>query len=101
MGIAGTTRFVTSRGGYRYARITLNGDLPTRARSAILAHELQHACEIAASDANDLASLKRLFEREGHRAGGYYETRLAVETERNVLRELRMSVRQPELIGKR
>src|SRR5688500_17062354 len=36
-GIGGTTRFVTSRGGYRYLRITLSSALPLRQRSAILA----------------------------------------------------------------
>src|SRR5215210_1675754 len=43
-GIGGTTRFVTSRGGYRYVRITIGAELTGRVRSAILGHELQHAC---------------------------------------------------------
>lgn len=53
-GIGGTTRFVTSRGGYRYVRITISADLSGRTRSAILGHELQHACEVAHSSAADL-----------------------------------------------
>ena len=88
MGVGGTTQFVTSRGGYRYVRITLAVELTTSGRAAILAHELQHACEVATSDANDLESVKDLFEKEGHRAGDYYETRAALTTERLVKDEL-------------
>ena len=53
-GIGGTTQFVTSRGGYRYLRITLAADLGLRVRSAILGHELQHACEVARPTADDV-----------------------------------------------
>jgi hypothetical protein len=88
-GIGGMTRFVTSRGGYRYLRITLGSGLPPWQRSAILAHELQHAWEVARSPAADLEALKRLFEDEGHREGVYYETRAAVEVERRVRMELK------------
>lgn len=87
-GLGGATRFVTSRGGYRYLRITLASVLPLRQRSAILAHELQHAWEIARSTAADVAELRRLFEHEGHRDGGYYETRAAIAVERSVWLEL-------------
>jgi hypothetical protein len=90
-GIGGTTRFVTSRGGYRYLRITLAAGLPLKHRSAILAHELQHAWEVARSAATEVEEIKRLFENEGHRAseyGEYYETRAAIEIERNVRMEL-------------
>lgn len=87
-GIGGTTQFVTSRGGYRYLRITIGADLASRLRSAILGHELQHACEIADSSADDAASMRELFEQEGHRAGPYFETRAAIQTERKVRFEL-------------
>ena len=87
-GIGGMTRFVTSRGGYRYLRISLAAGLPLGQRSAILAHELQHAWEVARSPATNVAEMKRLFENEGHRAGEYYETRAAIEIERNVRMEL-------------
>jgi len=87
-GIGGMTRFVTSRGGYRYLRITLAAGLPLRQRSAILAHELQHAWEVARSPATNVEEMKRLFENEGHRAGDYYETRAAVEVEKSVRIEL-------------
>ncbi len=56
MGIGGTTRFVTSRGGYRYVRITITTALSRTGRTTILGHELKHACEIAASEADDIES---------------------------------------------
>lgn len=90
-GIGGTTQFVTSRGGYRYLRITLDSDLGLRVRSAILGHELTHACEVAESSADDARSMRELFENEGHRAGPYFETLGAIRTERRVYNELRFS----------
>jgi hypothetical protein len=83
-GIGGTTRFVTSRGGYRYVRITIAVDLSQSGRTTILGHELQHACEVAASAADDAESVKQLFARNGQRVGEYYETRAAMHTERLV-----------------
>lgn len=88
-GIAGLTRFVTSRGGYRYVRITLSSGLAGKARTAILGHELQHACEVAASSADDADSIRQLFESEGHRQGRYFETRAALAAEKSARRELR------------
>ncbi len=87
-GIGGTTRFVTSRGGYRYLRITLAADMSLRLRSGILGHELKHACEVADSSATDVESMRELFENEGHRAGQYFETSAAMAIERDVLLEL-------------
>lgn len=88
LGIGGTTRFVTSRGGYRYLRVTIGTDLPLRLRSAILGHELKHACEIADSTADDAAGMRELFENEGHRAGQFFETSAAIEIENSVRVEL-------------
>jgi hypothetical protein len=87
-GIGGTTRFVTSRGGYRYLRITLGSDLTRGGRSAILGHELKHACEVADSSATDVNTMRELFEKEGHRDGQYFETVAAIQTEREVRMEL-------------
>lgn len=87
-GIGGTTRFVSGRGGYRYLRITIDADLPPLTRSVILAHELRHACEIAQSEADTHASVRELFERAGHRAGAYFETQAARDTERGVRVEM-------------
>lgn len=92
-GLGGMTRFVTSRGGYRYLRITIHAALKGRARNAILGHELRHACEVAESSADDVASLRRLFEHTGHRYGNYYETRAAMEVERTIRTELSAGAR--------
>lgn len=85
----GMTRFVVSRAGYRYLRITISANLAPRARTAILAHELQHAVEVAQSDADCEESLRRLFDHAGHRSGEYFETQAAIEVEREVRMELR------------
>ena len=87
-GISGMTRFVTSRGGYRYLRITLSSTLPGDARTAILGHELRHACEVAASSAGDAGTIRHLFESEGYRQGAYFDTRAALITEKNIRKEL-------------
>jgi hypothetical protein len=91
MGIGGTTSFVTSRGGYRYVRITIAAALTKSDRTTILGHELQHACEVATSEADDAESVKQLFEKEGHRAGDYFETMAAINTERQIRNELSAS----------
>ncbi len=91
-GVSGTMRFVTSRGGYRYVRITLAADGRREARAAILGHELQHACEIAASDAYDTDAVRRLYQAAGHqptREEDVFETRAALMVERQVKAELR------------
>ena len=88
-GVGGTTQFVTSRGGYRYVRITIAVELSRSGRTAILGHELQHACEIAASQADDVESVGRLFARAGHRVGEFFETRSAIKTESLIRTELR------------
>jgi hypothetical protein len=70
-------------------------------RSAILGHELQHACEVANSAATDEDGIRELFQQKGHRAGDYFETRGAVEAERRVLRELMArTVLQAEPVAK-
>jgi hypothetical protein len=88
-GIGGMTQFVTSRGGYRYLRITLWSELPLRLRTAILGHELQHAVEIATSKADDPRTILWLFVHTGHRSGEYFETGAALAVERSVREELR------------
>lgn len=91
-GVSGTLRFVTSRGGYRYVRISLAVDIRSDRRAAILGHELQHACEVAASDAHDLDGMRRLYEAAGHHpthSANVFETRAALQVERQVGAELR------------
>ncbi len=91
-GVSGTMRFVTSRGGYRYVRISLAVDGKPDARAAILGHELQHACEVAASDAYDIDAVRQLYQASGHQptAGDdIFETKAAMMVERRVKAELR------------
>jgi len=91
-GVAGTMRFVASRGGYRYVRIQLAVDNRPEARAAVLGHELQHACELAVSEAHDDEGVRRLFQATGHHPGlsdDVFETRAAVLVERQVKIELR------------
>ena len=95
-GIGGMTRFVTNRGGYRYLRIYAGlGDGASRLRSAILGHELKHACEVADSSASDVEGMRELFENEGHRAGQYFETMAAIQVERDVRMELQREPCEP------
>jgi hypothetical protein len=89
-GIGGTTRFVARRGGHRYVRMTISTQLSADARVAMLGHELQHALEIAQSQAHDVAALRLFWERQGyHVNGAYFETATALRVERSVRRELR------------
>ncbi len=88
-GVGGTTQFVTSRGGYRYVRITIAVGLSKTGRTAILGHELQHACEIAASQADDVEQVGQLFAKTGHRVGENFETRGALRIESLIRTELR------------
>ncbi len=90
---SGRLNFMASAGGFRYVVIRLK---PKRRAAAIamLAHELQHAAEIAAAPSIvDEASLAREYERIGYRSrsanGGLaFETQAAVETGRRVVEEL-------------
>ena len=99
-GLGGMTRFVTSRGGYRYLRVTIRADVVATLRGVILGHELRHACEVAQSQANDIRAVEELFERTGERSGNYFETRAAVETERHVRLELTAKALQTEPVIK-
>jgi len=92
IGLRGATRFVVSRGGYRYLRITIRAQLPRELRVAILAHELQHAGEIAGSPADDVMALRQLFQQCGMRDGNYFETRAAQRIEDLVRAELKTAL---------
>lgn len=90
---SGRLNFMTSAGGLRYLVIRLR---PTRRSAAIamLAHELQHAAEIADTPSIvDNESLGREYERIGYRSGAShggmaFDTKAAVETGRRVVAEL-------------
>lgn len=94
--LGGTTSFVVSRGGVRYVRTTISTALSPEARAAMLGHELQHALEIAASGAHDVASLRQWWDANGYRTSGhYYESAAALRVEQEVREELRRSEAKP------
>jgi hypothetical protein len=90
---SGRLNFMTSAGGLRYLVIRLK---PTRRSVAIamLAHELQHAAEIAETPSIvDDESLAREYERIGYRShaahgGVAFDTKAAVDIGRRVAEEL-------------
>ena len=66
-GVMGTMRFVAQIGGARYVRIDLASLAVPDVRVATLAHELQHACEVARSEAGSHDAVRRCI---GHRPQG-------------------------------
>ena len=94
--VGGTTRFVVSRGGVRYLRTTISTIIAPEARAAMVGHELQHALEIARSDAHDVDSLRDWWTVNGYRTGiDFYETTAALRVEQEVRKELRRSEAEP------
>jgi hypothetical protein len=93
--VAGRLTFVSAAGGLRYVLVRLMR-LESRAQQiALLAHELQHAAEIADTPAIvDSPSLAREYQRFGHvspwstKAGVAFDTTAAVETGQKVLAEI-------------
>ncbi len=91
-GTAGATRLVGTAGHWRYVRITVDPDLPLDERTAVIAHELQHAREIADAAAVTQNQVRQLFERIGRPVQGAvdtYETAGAITAGMRVWRELR------------
>jgi hypothetical protein len=90
---SGRLNFMAAAGGFRYVVIRLKPKRRTAA-IAMLAHELQHAAEIAAAPSIvDEASMTREYERIGYKSqsvhGGLaFETQAAVDTGRRVVEEL-------------
>ena len=84
------TKLVTTAGGVRFLRIGINAMTPFADVGPLLAHELQHAVEIAeAREVTDDDGVRRLYERIG-RAGGSdrYETDAALKVQWSVRGEL-------------
>jgi len=86
--------FVTSVNDVRYVRVDLNVMLPPRRQIALLAHELQHALEIAdRPEIQDVEAMELFYEDAGfqsfddgsHRA---FETEAALEMQEAVERDL-------------
>lgn len=94
-GIVGRMIFVTSAGGQRFLRVTIDPMLPPPARIATLGHELQHALEVASAPwVIDQTSFELLFHDIGYPAAGVvnparYETDAAKRVGRSVLADLR------------
>ena len=89
---AGTTLLTSSGDRHRYVRVSLLNHLAPDDRIAILGHELQHACEIARSDAHDTASVRSLFRSIGQRVEATreaYETTAAIDAGTRVWHDLR------------
>ncbi len=92
LGVIGTMRFVARLGDTRYIRIDLAAAVPPDLRVATLAHELQHACEVARSTAGSHEAVRSLHRAIGHEVPGSrdaYETDGAQRTGAEVWSELR------------
>ena len=93
----GQTQLVAAVGGHRYLRIHIDTGIADNSATALLAHELQHAVEIAEAkwvvDEQTLAQLYRCigFERRTGGLSRAVDTVRAHETARHVLGEIRAS----------
>jgi hypothetical protein len=89
------THRVVAGGATRYLRIAVEVHGGDDRLIGLVAHELQHAVEVAQSPARTSAAVVLLFERSsaGETCGGCYETDAAIEIQEAVLGELR--VKQP------
>ena len=83
------TKLVTATASARFLRIGINSATPPFDVPALLAHELQHALEIAERpDVRDDEGVRRLYARIGHQHGiDSYETDAAWQVERTVRKE--------------
>lgn len=88
---AGAIRFLTASPYFRLLHVVLDQDLPPKEMVALLAHELQHAIEVAdAPDIRDLESFREYYERYGSHDSrrDTFDSRAARETGRRVRDEL-------------
>jgi hypothetical protein len=89
---------IVVQGPHRYVRMRLNPNLAEEPKIGVIAHELQHALEIArAPEVGRSEDIDELFRRIGFTigtlCGDCYETATAREVERTVRAELRQSDR--------
>ena len=83
--------FLGSSGGHRYLRIDVRNTLPTHDLLSAIAHELQHAVEVAGSvEVRDAKSMAGFYERIGVSRGTRtsFDTQAARETGARVKSEL-------------
>lgn len=85
------TNLVTATASTRFLRIAISAAQPWSEWPSLLAHELQHAVEIADHDeVRDAGALRHLYASIGHQHGAdSYETDAAISVERLVRAELR------------
>jgi len=99
--IGARLNFVTSINGVRYVRVDIDCTLPPRRQVALLAHELQHALEIAdRSDIQDVEAMESLYEDIGfqtfeHGRHKSFETEAARAAQEAVDEELGGRTRLP------
>ena len=88
------TKLVTSAPGVRFLRIGINAALPSHDLAPLLAHELQHAVEIAENPSVTTEDgVRRLYERIGRALGDdRFETEAARDVEWIVRGELRRKI---------
>lgn len=87
----GATRFVAATRYNRFLHIALDRTLAPKAMISLLAHELQHALEVAeAPEILDIDSFREYYERLGfhNEHMGTFDSRAARETGRRVRAEL-------------
>jgi hypothetical protein len=87
----GRLTIVPIPGPQRYLRIQIRAELVSNEAIALIAHEMQHALEVAAClEVRDAGGMIKLYERIGHSSGGehVYDTIAAQDTGRQVRREL-------------
>ncbi len=87
---AARTKLVTSTPAARFLRIGISTSMTPLDMAALVAHELQHAVEIAErDDVRDDEGMRRLYARIGHQHGvDRYETDAAAQAERRARDEL-------------
>jgi hypothetical protein len=95
-----STQLLSSTGGYRYVRVTMELNPDTDVGVAMLGHELRHALELAdAPWVNDDGGVLSLYREIGYssctRPTPCYDTLEAVEAGRQVLVELRHYTNRP------
>jgi hypothetical protein len=87
----GRIRFAGATGGHRYLRIDLKR-LPAPSAAAVLAHELQHAAEIATERVETVHAFNALFRTIGFQVPwgppGRYDTTAAIAVGTATLHEL-------------
>jgi hypothetical protein len=97
--MVGRTILVNGTSTVRYLQADVRADAPEHEIIITIAHELQHAIEIAASGARDERALAKLFDTIGERDGCRFETHDAREVGARVRREL--SQQSPKLVAER